>query len=193
MSNLSASDAEWPAPLIRSLQQSLDRNNAILVRLDNFLEQADARSALVKSAGDLDVALAEAITNLRENARKQLNSVSEASVRYDAVLRDVVDSLGKGMQERLKNLEAQQSALSKLDRLDTLDDIKAQLAELRKIIQTGNNQLNWEVANLTELLSNRPKAEVRKSETIRPRTVKLFMFLVIVCMVIEIIALLAKG
>lgn len=193
MSNLSAPDAETSVALIRSIQQSLDRVNVILVRLDDFLEQADARSALIKSTGDLDAALSNAITNLRENSLKQLESVREASVRYDAVLRDIVDSLGDGMQERLKNLQAQESAFSKLNQLDTLSDIKVQLADMRKIIQSGNNQLNWEVANLTEQLSNRPKTETRRTDAVSPRMVKLFMVLVILCLLFEIIILFAKN
>lgn len=193
MSNLSATDAETSLALIRSLQQSLDRTNAILVRLDSFLEQADARSALIKSTGDLDAALASAIVNLRENSLKQLESVREASVRYDAVLRDVVDSLGTGMQERLKNLQAQESAFSKLNQLDTLSEIKAQIADIRKIIQSGNNQLNWEVANLTEQISNRPKAETRRADTVSPRMVKFFMVFVAVCLLLNLVVLLIKA
>lgn len=192
MSDMFSSAEESGTSLLRLLQESLDRNNAILTRLDNFLQQADARSALIKSAGDLDATLAHALDELRENSQKQLAGVREASVRYDAVLREVADSLAGSVHDRLENLQTAQTSLSQLEKLDVLDDIKVQLSEIRKTIQSGNSQLQWEIANLTDALSRQSKAEKRPAEAVSPQSVKRFMVAVVVCLLLELVAILFK-
>lgn len=192
MSDMFSSAEESGTSLLRLLQESLDRNNAILTRLDNFLQQADARSALIKSAGDLDATLAHALDELRENSQKQLAGVREASVRYDAALREVADSLAGSVHDRLENLQTAQTSLSQLEKLDVLDDIKVQLSEIRKTIQSGNSQLQWEIANLTDALSRQSKAEKRPAEAVSPKSVKRFMVAVVVCLLLELVAILFK-
>ena len=74
---------------------------AVMARLDAFLEQADARKALIKSTGDVDAALNTAVGQLRESVARQIASIRETSVRLDAAMKDMMQGLTASMREQL--------------------------------------------------------------------------------------------
>lgn len=168
---------------------------AVLARLDAFLEQADARTALIKSTGDVDAALNTAVGQLRESVARQIASLRETSVRMDAAMKDMMQNLVVSMREQLQQLQTTEHAVQKLNHLDKLSDIVTALAEMKKIQLTQNNQINWEVANLTETVA---KAQKRAQQPVQPALgvkgwqVKLFMFIVALCAIVSTAVILYK-
>ena len=168
---------------------------AVMARLDAFLEQADARKALIKSTGDVDAALNTAVGQLRESVARQIASIRETSVRLDAVMKDMMQGLTASMREQLQQLQATEHAVQKLNQLDKLADVVAALAEMKKIQLTQNNQINWEVANLTEIVTKAQKQAQQPAAPglgVKGWQVKLFMFIVGLCAVVSTLVVLYK-
>lgn len=189
---MSKMDLSEDQQVIRQLQQSLDQVNASLSRLSGFLEQADARACLIKSAGDLDVALSTAVSDLRENTLKQVESVRQASVRLDAALSDVVSSLQENMKDQLQSFQSQQTALSKLNQLDRLDELIDTLTDIKKIMQNGNNQINFEVAQLAEQISKMPRPPKNSSFGVSPKLVEAMLIFMVIGMALGLLAFFSR-
>lgn len=136
--------------IVGSMQENIENNRIVMVKLQDFLGKVEAHNALLTATASLDDQLSDAIDQLKKHVQEEINAIqqhtTEATQELDTLMR-----AERGHLDRLKNL----------DQLNQLDKLVKSMDSMKSSFDNQNGNLSSQVAKLSQTIS-----QMKENQTI---------------------------
>ena len=125
--------------VVESMQENIENNRLVMVKLQDFLSKVEAHNALLTATASLDDQLTEAIDQLKKHVQEQINSIQQHTT--------------EATQELDTLMHAERGHLDKLKNLDQLDKLVKAMDSMKSSFDAQNSNLTSQVSKLSQSIS----------------------------------------
>ena len=134
--------------VVEAMQDNIKKNQSVMNKLRQFLERINEQQAIITAAGDIDSAMSQAITELKNHAQEQISSIRTYTTEATADLHELVTS----ERGHLRSLD-------KLGKLDQLDKLVSAINTMKDDNHAVNNALEKKIEALVHAVTENTKAQ----------------------------------
>ena len=128
--------------VVHSMQENIENNRLVMVKLQNFLQQVEAHNALLTATASLDDQLAEAIGQLKRHVQSEIDAIQQHTTEASQDLEQLMNA-ERGQLDRLKNL----------DQLNQLDKLVQSMNSMKSSFDSQNGNLSNQISKLSQSIS----------------------------------------
>lgn len=125
--------------VVESMQENIENNRIVMVKLQDFLSKVEAHNALLTATASLDDQLSDAIDQLKKHVQEEINAIQEHTT--------------EATQELDTLMRAERGHLDKLKNLDQLDKLVKSMDSMKSSFDNQNSNLSSQVAKLSQSIS----------------------------------------
>ena len=125
--------------VVESMQENIENNRIVMVKLQDFLSKVEAHNALLTATASLDDQLSDAIDQLKKHVQEEINAIQEHTT--------------EATQELDTLMKAERGHLDKLKNLDQLDKLVKSMDSMKSSFDNQNSNLSSQVAKLSQSIS----------------------------------------
>lgn len=133
--------------VVESMQENIENNRLVMVKLQDFLGKVEAHNALLTATASLDDQLTEAIDQLKKHVQEEINAIQQHTT--------------EASQELETLMRAERGQLDKLKNLDQLDKLVKSMESMKASFDNQNSNLSSQVSKLSQSI-----AQMKSNQTI---------------------------
>lgn len=129
--------------IVSSMEDNIENNRIVMVKLQNFLQKVEAQNAVITATASIDDTLTQAIDQLKRHVQDEINAIQLHTTQATQELDTLMQS-EKGHLDKLKNL----------DDLGKLQQVVQSVNAMKQSFDSQNLEMSKHLDNLSQAINN---------------------------------------